>query len=462
MVKFCLEQISNKEQIKKDQQCLKKLKIYCEAIKKKLSYSNEQVLFIEDFFENEDLRIIIKREEFEDICDDLFRELEISLDEALINAKLNKNEINEIILVGGSTKIPKVKKIIKNFFPNCKINDYIDPDEVVAFGATIEAEKILQNNNNNIKRISNFLLKDITPLSLGINVLNKSTDPKIKKEGDIMDVIIKRGTLFPYISSKEYYTDYDNQTEMEIDIYEGESTFIKYNHLLKKCKINGLRKRPKWQTSVIVTFEIDINGILIVKAKEKSENDDGQSMNAVIIKNDDISLTSEKLEKLKEKNKELLKKIQNNDLTSRLDYTNLKKTLKDYRKAYEEIKREQKEKYINYDEEDEEEEEDESLIYITNFNNTLEEYIDAFDIEYNFDNETVIEKYYLYVRELFLSYIETLKIKSLEKSNKNQIIKNIQKYIDKFINKNHDNLNNLIEELNNGLVKSTKKKWEKN
>lgn len=203
MVEFCLEQISNKEKIKKDQQCLKKLKIYCEIIKKKLSYSDEQVLFIENFFENENLKIRIKREEYEDICDDLFREIEVSLDEVLINATLSKNEINEIILVGGSTKIPKVKKIVENFFPNCKINDYIDPDEVVAFGATIEAEKILHNNNNTML-ISNFLLKDITPLSFGIKILNKSTDPKIKKEGDIMDVIIKRGTLIPYFSSKEY------------------------------------------------------------------------------------------------------------------------------------------------------------------------------------------------------------------------------------------------------------------
>ena len=395
----------------------------------------------------------IKREEFEDICDELFRELEVSLDEVLINSKLNKNEINEIILVGGSSKIPKIKKIVKNFFPKCKINDSIDPDEVVAFGATIEAEKILKNNNNTML-ISNFLLKEITPLSLGINALNKSTDPLIKKEGDIMDIIIKRGTHFPYINFKEYYTEYDNQTEMMIDIYEGENIFIRYNHLLKKMKINGLRKRPKGQTSVIVTFEMDINGILTVTAKEKSENDDGHSIGPVIIKNDDISLTPEKLGRLKEKCKVLLKKIKNNDLTSRVDYTNLKKTLKDYREAYEKSKEEQKEK----EKESSSEEEDESLIYITNFNKTLVQYIDAFEIENNnFDNETVIEKDYLYVRELFLSYIETLEIKSIGISDRKKIIKNIKKYIDRFINKNSDYLNNLLETLNNGLVKIKKK-----
>ena len=179
-------------------------------------------------------------------------------------------------------------------------------------------------------------------------------------------------------------------------------------------------------------------------------------MEPIIIKNDDISLTPEKMEKLKEENKVLLEKIKNNDLAPRIDYTNLKKTLKDYKVAYIKSKNERKDKHIKNNEEDEEEEEDESLIYITNFNNTLEEFIDSFDIEHNFDNETVIEKYYLYVRELFLSYIETLKIKSLGASDKKQIIKNIEKYIDKFINKNSDYLNNLLETLNNGLVEDTK------
>ena len=458
LVEFCLEQQSNKEEIMKDKQCLKRLKINCESIKKKLSFSDEQTLFIENFFKNEDLKIRIKREEFEDKCNDLFRKLEKSLDDALINAKLTKDEINEIILVGGSTRIPKVKKVVENYFPNCKINDSINPDEAVAIGATIEAEKILHNNNESI---SNFLLKDITPLSLGTNVLNKSTDPKIKGEGDVMSVIIKRGTPIPYAGSQSYFTASDNQTGMVIDIYEGENTFIKYNHLLKKSSINGLKKRPKGQTSVIVTFDIDINGILTVKAKEKSENDDGQSMTPIIIKNDDVSLTPEKLKKLIEKNKLLLDKIQNSDLTPRVDYTNLKKTLKDYRDAYEKSKKEQKEKETNSGEEDEEEEEDESLIYITNFNNTLEEFIDSFDIEKNFDNETIIEKYYLYIRELFSSYIETLSIKSLSTGDKKQIINNIKKYIDKFINKNSDYLNNLLETLNQGLVKKSKKSDKK-
>ena len=460
LVEFCLNKMRNKNEIIKEKKCIKRLKISCENIKKTLSFSKETILKINDFYNKEDICMPIKREEFEDICNDLFKKLEISLEDALINAKLTKKEINEIILVGGSTRIPKIKTILENYFPNCKINDSINPDEAVAYGATIEAEKILNNQNESI---SNFLLRDITPLSLGTNAVNKSKDPKIKGEGDIMIVIIKRGSPIPYSDSETYSNAEDNQTGMIIDIYEGENNFVKYNHVLKKSYINGLKKRPKGQTNVKVTFDIDINGILVVNAKELSENNDGQQMKPIIIKNDEISLTPEKLEKLKEKNKKLLEKIKDNDLAPKEDYTNIRKVLKDYKNAYIKSKNEYNEKHKddNEEENEEEDEADERLIYISNFNNTLEEFIDSFDIEKNFDNETIIEKYYLYVRELFLSYIETLKLKSLELDDKRHIIQNIKKYINKFINKNSDYLNNLLEILKNGLITEIKKKDKK-
>ena len=464
LVDFCLNKMNNKEKIKMDKKCIKKLKINCEKIKKTLSFENEATLRINNFYENEDISIKIKKEEFEDICNDLFKRLETSLDDALINAKMTKNEINEIILVGGSTRIPKIKKILNNYFPNCKINDSINPDEAVAIGATLEAEKILHNQN---KSISNFLLKDITPLSLGTNIVNQSKDPKIKSEGEVMSVIIKRGTPIPYSGSEVYSTNADDQTGMVIDIYEGENIFVKYNHLLKKSQISGLKKRPKGKTQVIVTFDIDINGILIVNAKEKSENNDGKSMTPVIIKNDDISLSKEQMEKLREKNKKLLEKLRDNDLIPKIDYTNLKKSLKDYKDAYIKSEKEYNEKHKedNDDDDVEEDEIDERIIFKNNYNNTLEEFIDSFEkkeqTEQNFDNETAIEKYFLYIRELFLSYIETLKLKSLEVEDRKHIIKKIKEYINKYINKNSDYLNNLIQTLYIGLIKGTKPKENK-
>ena len=109
---------------------------------------------------------------------------------------------------------------------------------------------------------------DITPLSLGTNILNNYEDDKIRNEGDIMSVIVKRGTHIPLSISKKYYTVSDDQTTMKIDIYEGENNFVKYNHLLKQCNISNLKKRPKGKKDVTITLDIDINGILTVNAKE--------------------------------------------------------------------------------------------------------------------------------------------------------------------------------------------------
>ena len=253
LVEYFLNKMDDKEEIKKDKKCIQNLKISCEKIKKDLSNPNttETTLNIPQFFNKKDIIFQIKREEFEDICKDLFDKLDISLNRALINAQLTKDEINEVILVGGSTRIPKIREKLKKFFPKSNINNSINPDEAVAYGATLEAEKILHNKNVTIQ---NFLLKDVIPLSLGTNVLNKSKDPKILKEGDVMDVILKKGTPMNYSNSKEYSSVCDNQKEMAIDIYEGENAFVKYNHLLKKSTISGLKERPKGETKVIVTF----------------------------------------------------------------------------------------------------------------------------------------------------------------------------------------------------------------
>ena len=162
------------EKFKEDKRNLRRLKVACENIKKILSSSEGTILRINNFYNNQDLVEPITRKEFEDICKDLFVKLELSLDESLKNAQLSKTEIDEIILVGGSTRIPKVKEIVKNYFPKCKINDSINPDEAVAYGAAIHAEKRLHNRGD---AISNIHLYDITPLSLGIEVKNNSTDP---------------------------------------------------------------------------------------------------------------------------------------------------------------------------------------------------------------------------------------------------------------------------------------------
>ena len=455
LVDYFLNNHEKKKEIKKDKQCIQKLKINCENIKKRLSKYDQAKLYIENFYENTPLIESIKRTEFEDICSDLFKKLKISLEDALKNAKLTKDEIHEIILVGGSTRIPKVKEIVRNYFPNSKINDKNNPDEAVAFGATLEANKILHNKDNSI---NNFLLMDITPLSLGTNILNKSEDKKIRDEGDIMSVIIKRGTHIPCSVSKKYFTVSDNQTTMKIDIYEGENNFVKNNHLLKQRDISNLKKRPRGKTEVVMTFDIDINGILTVNAKEQSENNDGQSIEPIIIKNDEMSLSDSTIKELREKNQKLYEKINTEEFSS-IDYNNLEDTLKKYKDAFENsIKENENEKDLETREdeyiEDNDKDNDNSLIYITNFNEALEEFIDEFITLFgiadnNYDNETILEKYYLYVKKLFQSYIVTLKL-SLE--DKKHIIEKCKEYINLFIYKNSDYINYLLELLYHGII----------
>ena len=412
------------KEMKEDNQAIKRLKIACENVKKILSESEETIIHVNNFYKDkEDLIDKINREKFNEICKPHFDKLKLSLNEALSNANLQKKDINQIILVGGSTRIPKVRDIIKEYFsdlPDSAINKEINPDEAVAYGATIDAEKILHNKDNNI---SNVHFLDITPLSLGTNILNKSLEPEIKKEGDMMSVIIKRGTPVPTFGEKTYYNAYDNITKMSIDIYEGEKKYVKYNHLLKKSNIEGLTKRPKGKTKVVVKFEIDINGILNVKAKEESENNDGKTLE-LSIKNDEISLSKEEIENLHKKNEVIINKI-----GKIIDFSNIKNTLKQYKEEFEKTKDE-------YD----------KILIITNYNNILEEFIDKFDNKY--DNETMLEKLYLYVKELFLSYMETLKL-SIDKGEQKTIFDNINKYINIFIDKTSGYLNSLLNILEN-------------
>ena len=192
---FCRKMEENKEEIKKDKKAIKRLKIACENIKRVLSIEKETTLCLNNFYNNQDIFEDISRNSFEYLCKDLFEKLKEPVDDALAYAKLTPKDINEIVLVGGSTRIPHIKTILKEKFENIKINDQINPDETVAYGATLVAAKILIKRDN---LLLGFNLMDITPLSLGVEVVNDSEDEEIRKEGGKMSVIIKRGQTIPY------------------------------------------------------------------------------------------------------------------------------------------------------------------------------------------------------------------------------------------------------------------------
>ena len=454
LVEIVLRKIENKadaERIRADKKALKKLKVACENTKKILSISDKANICINDVMKDLDIIEIIYRNEFESECQPLFNKLIPPIEKAMQMAyekkgKAKEMKIDEVILVGGSTRIPKVKDIVKNYFPNSRINDTINPDEAIAYGATIAAEKMLHNKDDTIK---NFSLLDITPISLGTDVQNNDPNPEIQKEGNRMNVIIKRGTHIPVSNYKTYSTVVDNQDSMSINIYEGEKKYVKYNHLLKKSTINGLTKRPKGKTKVVIKFDIDVNGILNVEAKEESTDGNGQVLN-LMIKNDEISLTNEEMEELKKKMETLLDKIGEKGKENKNDYINIKGILKKYKDAFDKCNQAMKnKKKKNDDEEDEDEEEDERIIYIRNYYTTLEEFINKFDK--NFDNETVLYKFYLYIKDLFERYLDALKL-DLDKGDKKHIFGKINEYIQIFIDKSSGYLNELLEVLS-GLKK---------
>ena len=432
--KFCKKMKESKEEIKKDKKCIKKLKISCENIKRVLSSSPETTLYISNFYNGNDILETITRFEFEEKCEDLFKRLKIPIDEALIDAKLSKDEIGEIVLVGGSSRIPKIKTFLKEYFnikdkqknsEGARINDTINPDETVAYGATLMAAKILIKQDENI---ATFNLMDITPLSLGINVLNKSKDPEIKKEGHVMSVLIKRGSRIPFTFSKTYETSADNQTNVVIDIFEGERKFTKYNHFLGKLELFDIPKKKRGEVKIEVKFFIDVNGILSVTATEATT---GKSIGTKI-KNDANVLSDEEIKKIREKNQKLYEKTNNKNKTDKpIDYSNIKESLKEFLDAYKQT-----------------DDNDEKYDILKNYNEVLEDFIKLFDT--NFDNETMVEKYYIYVKELINSYVKMLDMKEqITKGDQAQILKNIKEYIKTFAKQSTGYLDNLLELMKN-------------
>ena len=416
---FCNKNKIPEETIKKDKKAIKRLKIACENIKKVLSIKFETELCISNFYNNKDINKKISRNNFEILCEKLFKKLINPLKEALTLAKLTKDKIKQIVLVGGSTRIPKIKDILNEFFenPEIKINDTINPDETVAYGATLMAAKILYKKS---AFTSEFNLMDITPFSLGTDIKNKSLDKEIQKEGKEMSVIIKRGSKIPIHNIKTYFTTINNQKSVSINVYEGEKKYVKYNQLLKEANLTGLTEKPAGKVKIQVKFHIDENGILIVTGKEEDTDNNIE----IKIRNDGIILTEEEIEKIKEKNKKYMDKCK---IKMNIDYKNIKETLKQY-----------KDKLIKTkDEED-------KFDIIMGCINFLEAFINKFGED--FDNETIIEKFYIYIKELFIYYTKAFKLREyLDKGEKNRIKEAIKNYLNIFIKLSSGYLDDLLD-----------------
>ncbi|KOB74246.1 Heat shock protein 70-p4 [Operophtera brumata] len=233
----------------------RRLKFAAEMAKRSLTSATEAVVTVKSLFNNIDYSGKISRELFEELCSDLFLDTLKPIDKVLLGARLDKLDISRVILVGGSTRIPKVQSLLKDFFKGVPLTTSINPEEAVACGAAIQAAVISGDRQRNI---NNSLVFDVVPLSLGVETAR-----------GVMFKVVERNTVIPCSKTKDLTTLEDNQSTMTIEIFEGERSLTKDNNLLGAFHLNGIPQAPRGVVKVDVTFEVDLNGILSVTARDR-------------------------------------------------------------------------------------------------------------------------------------------------------------------------------------------------